>query len=430
MQTKKKRKRKQRGYGRLIVISIISLYFLSRVFPILGTSSEKTLIVEYGKIENAISATGYIAREEKVFTNTGVGEVKYFVKEGEKVSKGQKLAEVYLENLDDKYLEDLEIINHRIASIQQKQDEKPIFQRDIDKLDQEINAVLSKIQQDVQQGEYKNLSVHKKELKKLAEKQNVINGDSSFAGRSLSQLEEEKELIEAKIKTSLDVIYSDYPGFIAFGQDGFEEILNLKAIEAMKVEDLETIKKNIEKISDKDKDEDKGLLRIINSHQWSIIFKVETEKLEGVKEGREVDVRPQGNDRGYKARVRKIISQDQESLVILDLTELVEGFYHNRTIDIDVIFNTKEGIILPNKAILEKDGEKGVYRVEINGMVKFVPIKIKSNNREYTIVHDGTFDQVKTDDKGEKKNVKVNTIQLYDEIVVDAEKVKEGNRMR
>ncbi len=423
---KKKRKKARKGFGKIFIILIISLYFLSRIFPILGTNSQKTVYTEYGKIENVIAVTGYIARDEKVFTNTGEGEVKYFVSEGEKVSKGEKLAEVYFENLDEKYVQDLEIINHRIENIENKKDEKPIFERDINKLDGEINVLLQKIQQDVQQGDYQHLSTNKKSLQELAEKQNVITGEKSFTGRSLSELQEQKSILEGKIKTSLQAIYSDYPGFIAFGNDGLEDVFNLISLESIKVSDLETIKKNVSKNNETKKDGN-STLRIINSHRWSIVSEVDTEKVEKIQVGRKMKLRKQGEEREYIAHVRRIVTEGEKSLLILDLTELMEGYYQTRAINLEIILDRYEGVLVPNNAIVEKDGKKGLYRVDINGFVSFLPVKVKGVNREFAILHEGTFDET---NKETKETVKVNTIKLYDEIVLNGSKVSEGEKVK
>ncbi|WP_026476415.1 HlyD family efflux transporter periplasmic adaptor subunit [Alkaliphilus transvaalensis] len=426
MKTKVKKKKKRlikKGFGKFAIILIICLYFLSRVFPILGTNSQKTVVAEFGVIENSFSVTGYIARDEKVFAKPSQGEIKFFVSEGEKVAKGQKLAEIYSENLDEKYVQDLEIINHRIQNIESNQAEKSLFDRDLNKIDSEVNTILAKMQQDINKGDYSNISNYKKTLDELADKKNIISGSNSFGGRSLAQLEEEKKIIESKLQSSLQVIHSDYPGFIAFGQDGLEGLFNLTTIESIGVGDLETL--NNSKTQQSDQQEENTVLRIINSHRWSIVAEVDTQQIEMFSEGRRIRIRRQGEERQYSALLRKIVTDGERSVIILDINEVMEGFYQDRTVMIDIIQERYEGIMVPNTTIDELDGRKGVYRVDVNGFVRFIPVKVRGSNREYAILHEQTFEEVIDNER-----VTVSTIKLYDELVSNGSKVSEGQRVK
>ena len=111
---KPKNTKKRRNKGFYLVILIVILYFGSRMAYLLNASAQSTYVVEYGKIEKSVETTGYVARQEKILTTVGSGDIKYFVSEGEKIAKGQKIAEVYLDQLDEKSRKDLEAINLRL----------------------------------------------------------------------------------------------------------------------------------------------------------------------------------------------------------------------------------------------------------------------------------------------------------------------------
>lgn len=422
---KKRRKRLRRFIPRILVITIITLYFLSRVFPILGTTSQKTVIAQYGTVEVIVSTTGIIARDEKILANGGDGEVKYFVDEGEKVAKGQKLAELYLEKLDEKYVQELEIINLRIQSINEKQEEGSLFQRDLDKIDSEINTLFRKMQQDIKNNNYEKVEQYKAELQDLSNKKSIIIGEDSFSGKNLLQLEEQKASLEKKLKTSFQTIYSETPGFVTFGSDGLEDVINLNTIDHFTSSDIERIKKD--HLNPKEPQSNQNVLRMVNNYRWSIVFDLEEKEAEGLQAGKNIMVRKQGEDRDYTARVRRIEEDGDKRIVILDLTEALEGLYHLRTMQIDIVKNRYQGAMIPNEAIIEQEGSIGVYRTDVNGFVKFIPIKVKGSNREYSIVHDGTFEKINEETKTSKL---LNTINLYDEIVLNGKNVSEGQKIR
>lgn len=423
--TKKRKKKRGKHFTKVVISTIIILYFFSRIFPIIGTSKQKTVVAQYGKIEQVIATTGFIARDEKVLMDGDYGEAKYFVSEGEKVAKGQKLAEIHREKLDDKSLEELEIINSRIESINNKQ-ETPIFQRDVDKIDAQISGLLQKIQQDIKQQDYEKIQQYQAEIDELANKKKVIIGEDSFAGKNLTELEEQKVLIEKKLNTALETITSDAPGFAAFGSDGLEDLLTPNSIAYFTSSDLESIKNNYLD-SKEEKPLDENAMKMIYNYEWSMICELTEEEAEGLEQGKNIIVRIQGDDGNYSASIRKIIEDEDKRLLVLDLTDVFEGLYQLRTLEVDIVKNLHEGPMIPNEAIVEIDEGLGVYRVNINGIVKWVPVKVKGKNREYSIVYEGSF-TVKNPDDEESKDV--STIKLYDEIVLKGNKISEGQKIR
>ncbi|KAB3535278.1 hypothetical protein F8154_07505 [Alkaliphilus pronyensis] len=422
----KKKRKTNRYLLKLIIAAVIFLYFLSRFYPIIGSSSQQTVIVEYGKIEEAVSVKGYIAREEKIHTSLGEGEIRYFVTEGEKVAMGQKLAEVYLQGLDEKTIEELDIINLRIENIKNKQGEGSIFNKDIENIDNEISKIVKQLQKEINDGEYSNVSKYESNLAELAEKKSIITGEESFSGKNLNQLLEERRLLEEKIKTNLQIINSCAAGLVAFESDGLEDIITLSSIESITTSDLDIFKDFEENTNSKEITMGTPVIRIVTNHQWSIFFPIDKKQLQTLKEGQAYRIRKSGEERLYKAVLRKIIEEDDSGIAIFNLSEAIEGYLNNRVMDIDLVSKYYEGVIIPNSAIIENDGKRGVYRIDVNGFLRFVPIKAIGQNQEFTVVHNGYFEEVNE----ESKTIRINTINMYDEILLNGSKGINGQRIK
>lgn len=428
MQAKSKPKRRTRKhFNKIIVVLIISLYFVSRMYPILGASNNKVTIAQYGKIEVVVSGVGYIARDEVVYDNIAEGEIKYFVADGEKVTKNQKLAEVHMEAVDIKAIEELEIINLRIKKIQEKQNEETIFESDIKKLDKQIDELLQKIQEAYKEQNPSKVSQLQGELKGLMDKKNIIVGENSFAGKNLTELQEQKKDFEERLKSSIQSIYSDSPGFLAFGSDSLEDLLRPSALDNISVKDIELIKETLKNNSKST--EVKPKIRIIRDHRWSIIVELDSQQADGIQEAKSIKIRKQGEAREYSAFVRRVITSEDKSLILLDLSEVLEGYHSLRSINIDLIKNSYEGLLLPKEAIVEEEGKRGVYRIDVNGFAKYMPVSIIGENEEYSILQEGTIQQ-EIDKDGKKETIRVNTINLYDEVLLKGRKGVEGKKIR
>lgn len=426
---KKRKTKKRRIKGRFrrpFVVIVILLYFASRMPPFFSQATNKSYVAEFGKIETIVSTEGYIVRDEKVVKSFGGGEINLLVSEGEKVSRGQKIASLHFDDLDEKTTKDLEIINLRIEKIKDKQSQQQVFHKDVEKIDADITAVSREIQELIKNEEYEKINLSKEILKELVDKKSIISGERSFAGTNLEQLERQQKSLQEKVDNSIEIVYSEFPGIIALGSDELEEILTLKNIEELTIENFQTVKNTYKSLNPKASNKEKdNHIRIINNHRWSIITQINEEEIQGLKVGKTIKIRQRGDNKEYNAVIRKINHKDgEDAIIIMDVTEFMESFYNQREIIFDIIKTSYEGIMIPNTSIVEKEGQNGVYRIDINGISKFVPIKVKGSNREYSIVYHGYFEENKEDD-----SIRVNTINFYDEIVVNGEKVNEGTRI-
>ncbi len=423
---KKKRKRK-RPFNRILFIAVVSIYLLSRLYPMLGASGHKITIAQIGRLEIVVSTTGYVARDEEIYSNINDGDVTYFVADGEKVTKGQKLAEVQMKNIDPKTKEELEIINSRIKGIEGKQDEDTIFNADIQKLDNQINDITAKMQDAYKENDYSKINAYQQQLNELLEKKSIIAGEKSFAGKNLTQLQEQKKAIEERLQTSIQTIYSESPGVVAFGGDGLEDLLSRKSIENIEPQSMALIKNAMQKSNTS---EEEGLqIRIIRDHRWSIIIELDNQQLEGIQDNKNLTIRKQGESRDYKAFVRKVIPGEDINIVILDLSEALEGYHSARAFNIDIVKERYEGLMLPNESITEVEGQAAVYRIDVNGFARYLPVKIIGSNREYSILQEGSFRKEIIKD-GNPETVSLYTINLYDEVLLNGDKGIDGQKIR
>lgn len=428
-QKRKKRRRWARVFPRLLIVTIIALYFLSRVFPLIGTSREETVVVEYGVIEDLIQTQAIIARDEEVLFQGEAAEIKYFVTQGERVAKGQKLAEVYRQPLGEESQAALEVLNVRIENIHDKKETASIFQRDLEKIDSEVATLLKNIQHDVQEGEYAQLAQYKAELESLSEKRNAILGEDSFAGKNLNQLMEQKNYLESKLQSSVFTIESQSPGYVIFQRDGLEDLINLNTIEHLTPEDFlaleaTTVPPAQESVEGEQVQE--MAIKLVNSYQWSAVLRLTPEQTEGLTEGKNIKVRQRGDTREHQGKIRKIIEGEGANLVILDFSDAIESAYLQRRLDLEIIKTRYEGAMIPQEAITEVDNQTGVYRVNVNGQLRWIPVKIKGGNEKYAVVYDTSFEST---DPETKEPTVVRTVNLYDELVLRADQVKEGQKI-
>ena len=409
---------------RLVVITIIGLYFATKVLPLFSEANNKTYIVEYGKIEELVPVKAYVIRDEKVISYIkDYSDMELLVEEGSIVAKGQEIARFYLTNENDISVEkDLKSIEARIESINEQQNNGNHFQNDINKINEQVERNVNLLEVYLSNGEYDRVYNIKNEINNLLEKKNAITGSTSFTGINLNELEEQKSQLKNKLNSYVKVVKADRTGYIAIGSDGLEDLFDLSNIIKLNFESFQVLKENSGKQND-------GMsIRIVENFKYNYVIEVDNNHLSGIAEGRVVRLRDNSHsNREYKARVRKVISDDTEdsSLIILSINEHMDNIFSNRVLQLDLLKNIYEGITVPNRSIIEIDEKIGVYKVDVNGFVSFVPVMVKGRNDDLAIVHNSHFDTIID---GESKRVL--TISSYDEIVLDGASVIEGQKIR
>ncbi|QXM05842.1 HlyD family efflux transporter periplasmic adaptor subunit [Crassaminicella indica] len=414
MTRKKRNRRKRKSRLRYFFLGIILFYFIIKFMPMLVSFSNETSIAEYGNIQVIDQLNCYIIRNEKVIKSNFEGELRYFVQEGEKVENGYKVAEISKDHIDDITRKKLEILNQRIESI--KKNENSLFQSDIKKIDEELNKIINDIKEYKEKGNLLAIEQLKIELTNKLEKKRIITGDKSFAGKNLETLELEQENLQEKINNAICWIKSPASGIISYHIDGYEDLLTPKNMATIELESLKNMKSQITDLRAEKAIKNQPLFKIVDNNRWYMIAWLDREKSEKYKVGRRVIFKfPQ---REVKGKVYQIIENVKNNMVIFQIDQYVENFYSMRNIDLEVIPVKYEGLKIYKDSIVEIDGKKGVFVLDVNRHARFKPIKAIGYDDEYAIIQSNVFYN--------KNGERVSTVKLYDEVVRNGSKVKQG----
>jgi len=379
-------------------------------------SSNDTSIVQYGNIKVVHNLDCIIVRNEKVITSNMEGNIKYLVQQGEKVENGYNVVEISKNTVDETTRNKLEVINKRIESI--NENSNLLFQDDVNKLDSEINLTIGNIKKNIARDDLFKVETLKNELYNKLKKKRIIAGDKSFAGKNIEALKVEQQLFEKKINDSMGWVSSPNAGVVSYLIDGYENLLNPKNIQVLEWDNLI----NIKEASDIRKNEvihSQPIFKIVDSHKWYMIAQLKHEESEYYKVGKDVTFKfPSNNINGSIINIRK---EENYDLVIFELSEYTDNFLSSRKINVDVEVVNYEGLKINNDSIVKKNGEPGVYILGINRQTRFKPIQIIGTDDKYSIVRSNVFNKTDGD-----KVVSIETINIFDEVVRNAEKVEEG----
>jgi putative membrane fusion protein len=381
----------------------------------------ETEIVRYNSIENTIRTEALIVRNEATVSLPEGVEISYKVNEGDKVSLGKKVLEIIKGNKAD---EDIAIklkqLDDRIQEIKQSDINNNFFSEDKEKIESKINEKVNELKSIADSGDFEKLEAVRDDLSASLYKKSLIYGNGSFFGKNLEQLEKEKVTLEGIYNNSIDVIYAQSPGIISYSLDGYEQILTPSNIKNFKLNNVKEIMNSLNSKKDsKDKQAAAGM-KIVDNFEWYTCSLIDEEPAKSLKPGKKIKLRfvslgnTQVNGEIYE------VSQPEGGtcLVIVKVSEHVDGFYKNRIAEMDIVREYNEGFTVPTKAIVINANIKGVYALK-RGVVKFIPVAVMVDQGETCLVRN-----LGKEDSDFKAGYEA--LKIFDEIITTTDRVKEN----
>lgn len=426
---KKRMRRKRWKKFRVALISIIILYLTFRMLPILHASKVETHTVKNGELEVLLKVNGIVLKEETVYKSTATGEIIYLVDEGERIGVQDKVVEISLNNDIVQLKEELKEIEEELNQLEENNISKSVFKSDIDKNQRYIDSLIKEIQESILNKDYKKASEAKKKLEDSLDKHKNLTGQNGYNASNIERLKQRREEILAKIQVSNIEYYSDKAGIISYNIDNLENIYVPDKISELYPKNLKKMNEEmLNQYSGKNVKTGDQIYKIIDNYEWYIAVKLtEQDIIDTLQEGKNLLVRLDGSTKEVKGEIFKVNREKDEAVLILRFNKGLYNYYQERYLDIDIILQEYEGLKIPTKAIVERDGIKGVYIKGKGGITRFRAINILGQDSEYTIVEEGkgvNKSLIEINING--KNVNIDTLSIYDEVIVNGDKVQEG----
>ncbi len=204
-------------------------------------------------------------------------------------------------------------------------------------------------------------------------------------------------------------------GVFSLTIDGYEDYFtpeNMDKIKREKVESLSYDSANLERNS---VIKGEPIYKVSADDRWFVLCWVDSKTAEAYSEGTKVSLElPEGT---VDASVYSVEKDGDDCKVIFYLDLYYKAFCESRAEDMSIVTSDNEGLIVYNKCIVEKNGNKGVYVKNKNGDYVFTRVKVISSDDKESVIEDVTF----TDDEGNQ----VYTVDVYDEVLKHPKSVLE-----
>lgn len=421
---RRKRRRKIKSSFRIAIIAFIFIYLAFRSIPIFLANNAKTLLPTEEVVIQKLTSQGIIIKDEVVYKAQGTGQLDSSIKEGERVPAGIEVASInLLEDTSQLKLELIEIEN-AIISLSKTDKDNEFLKNEKDKIAEKQDKLVESIQLAINLGQYEKVNNSKMELELYDSKASDISVDNKLIGQSLDKLKERREILQDEINKNNIKYIANNSGIISYLIDGYENIYLAKDFENYTYENLNLESINESNIIDKNVNVGSAVFKMIDNFQWFIALKIED--ISDVTEyelGQNMTIQFENDEKELVGTIVAINGSNDKTVIVLKLKDFLHEYYTFRFPKVNIIKSKKEALKIPSKVIIEKDGQKGVFIKEINGIVKFRPISIISEDKNYTFIEKGNS-KGQINLLGQENAIK--TVSLYDEIFIKTNNIKEG----
>lgn len=403
-------KRRKIKHSKVFLIGIFAYIIINGITVFIGKNID-TLVVSNEKIEEYITTKGLLIRDEYIINSTMTGNIEAYFKEGDKVKNLDKVAYVYNNNIDEANFKELESLEKEVIQIEEGQ--SSIIKADVDKVNKEIEKNKDNIQTKLIQGKL-GISKEVVELEEhIKDKNKLLKSDLN--SKPIINKKEEINKLNNKIEKNSDILQTNKSGIISYKFDGNESKYNIDNISELNIDDIEyTENEYIDILNEGVIKHGQPIARIINNIKQYLAIVVEENEIMNFKENNSVIIRDKNNQ--INAKVHNIYTKNDKNVVVFEISEQNIEINDTRVAEFDIIYKSIEGIKIPKSSIVKKDNVEGVYIVSETGSAKFTEIKGTSYENEEFIV----IDYYKNEIEG------VKTIDIYDEIILEPKKVKNG----
>lgn len=337
-------------------------------------------------INEDISFKGVIIRDEKVIEYDGNGILDYLYDDGNKVSVGSTIANIYTSEEDVIAQKKIEKINQSISLLKRAQNPGTINYVQPDTLKTKIDNEYKQILSYSLNNDFSSLSNSKNDLSIVINIYDVITGNTKSFNDQIESLTSQVDKL-TKSSEAIGKITSEETGYFVSYADGYEDELNTENASELTEEEINNI------INSKSTSQKNVVGKMFSDYSCKIVGIVDEDKR--IVEGASLDMMISSSKQVYNIDVESVKPAKEEGklMVVFSCDRLDKALVSSRVQSVKIIFDEYQGIKVPRKAIRFQDGQKGVY-VLLGQEVKFKKIEViyESEDDDF-VISENTSDE-------------------------------------
>lgn len=397
--------RKKSFLPRVVVIVLAALIFVYTAYHLANLFLAKkieTIISGVTVESDTVSGTGYIFRDETLMYGDEVGAVDYLVKDGEKISVGQKLANVYgVSNQVDAETAKKELfLTDKKIELLEKSIISDAEVTDPAMLKGQANDVYFNLLNLMAENDTSELDVQIEQMMIILNKMNMLTDGSSDVKATLEILKAQRE--QYLVGESIEQ-FSTISGYFYYTPDGFESKFSPETLENMTADRFYSLAYEYNNSKPNIPSEVFGKLAF--STRWNFVLPISQAKAEGLEIDNDYKLTFKENNNTTLTMTlkNKIEAKTRgETILVFECNKLPQNFSLERCQNAEIELSSIEGIYVPTSAMAREDGILGVY-IARGSVVFFNKVDVIYRAYDYCLVAktgeaEGGYDYLSTNE--------------------------------
>ena len=367
-----------------IFLAIVFVYTAYHLVNLFLSEDIETIISGVTTESDSVSGTGYIFRDETLLAAETAGAVDYYVKDGEKVSVNQEIANVYRVSSSNGILaKRMLALTDRQISLLTKSVISGAEVTDLASLRKEAGDTYYKLLNLISERDTSELAVQTEKMMVTMNKMNVLTDGTSAVTASLNSLEEQRSsyLVGEHLPQN-----SPKSGYFYYTPDGFESKFSLSALEGMTANDFYSLIHYYESADVKPADNVFG--KLADTTVWNFVMPLSQKTAAQLKDGEQykLNFKENNNTTLMMTLLSRIeATSREETILIFECNRLPENFSLERCQNVEIELSSIDGIYVPHSAMARVEGIRGVYVLR-GSVVHFRKVDIIYTGADYCLV--------------------------------------------
>lgn len=339
---------------------------------IINAGKAKSFIAEQGALSFSTSANGILVRSEKLYTADGYSKTEYIAQEGQILSSGSQIADIYSNDYSEKDYQALKELREKIMDYQQNNALTGIIDSDMETLNTKIAEKTNQIKKVISGEMEGNLDNLQRDISALMDERAALLRNASKEDSTLSSYYEQEATLVTKILNYKKTVLADKEGIVSFYFDGLESVLTTESMKNLTISNINSIYSG--KFSFESSINTKPLYRLVDRNEWYVVITTEKE-IDQFKDNSIFVVSFSfGNDYTYNGMICDHREEDGKHLYSVKFIDNIDKLLRARRVSI-TLSNRYIGIQVNKSVIKTVDGQMGVY-YDKSGVKTFEPVTV------------------------------------------------------
>lgn len=366
----------------------------------------RTQQVTLSTVQDTISADSIALHTETILTNNASGVIDYTRTNGERVSKGGVVANIYPTEQDAQNEQALQELQAKITQLQNLGATGSAGVTDVNVLDAALRENLLKLSDLTAGSDLDGLADARENLLNYLNRKQLATGVVSDFNGAVAALQKQADTLKAKVGNTGQALTAPLAGYFVEPADGYETAYDVSKITSITPADVQKL------LTEKVSSPAGAAGKIVSEFEWYVVALITPDEAHRLSANQQVSLQfALSSEDAVPATIVALNPSGKQYAVVLQCSDMTEKLAVVRRQTARIIVGDYTGLRVDNRYINVIHGKKGVF-VQNGNTAKFRTIVPVYSGNGYTI------SAVDSTDAGR--------LQTYDAIITNRDDLHDG----